>query len=115
MMSTTASRLATEGREISVKAGLLSEYIDGPVDLLKLDIEGSEFDVMQELAARGKIAHIARMIIEYHHRIGNESSRLASFLELLEDAGFEYYIDARLDPLATESDFQNIHIGAHRA
>lgn len=114
MMSSTPSRFATDRREITVNAGRLSEYIDGRIDLLKLDVEGSEFGVMQELVSSGKIAHIAKMIIEYHHRIGNESSRLGSFLGLLEDAGFEYYIDARFNRMSEESSFQDILIGASR-
>jgi FkbM family methyltransferase len=114
MMSSVAARFGSDDREITVNAERLSEYIDGPVDLLKLDVEGSEFGVMRELVSSGKIAQIARMIIEYHHRIGNQPSRLASFLQLLEDAGFEYYIDARFNWVDRESDFQDILIGAYR-
>ncbi len=115
MMSATASRFATDGQEITVNAGRLSDYVNGPVDLLKLDVEGSEFCVIRDLVASGKISHITRMVIEYHHRIGNEPSRLASFLQLLENAGFEYYINARLNRTSNASNFQDILIGAYRA
>ena len=113
-MSTNSSRLAAESREITVDAGRLSDYIDGPVDLLKLDVEGSEFGVMRELAASGKIALIKRMIIEYHHRMGNESSRLAGFLGMLESAGFEYRIEAKFNRTDEENEFQDILIEAYR-
>lgn len=115
MMSATASRFAADGQEITVNAGRLSDYIDGSVDLLKLDVEGSEFCVMRDLVASGKVSHIERMVIEYHHRIGNEPSRLASFLQLLENAGFEYYLNARFSRKSDTSYFQDILIGAYRA
>ena len=115
MMSAVASRFATKGREISVRSARLSEYIDEPVDLLKLDVEGSEFAVMNDLVESGKITQIAQMIIEYHHRIGNEPSRLASFLALLESAGFEYQIDAVFNHFSAEGKFQDISIRAYHA
>jgi FkbM family methyltransferase len=111
LMSAFASRLAFGGQEISVNSARLSDYIDGPVDLLKLDVEGSEFAVMTELAASGKIRQIAKMFIEYHHRIGSESSRLSNFLRLLEDSGFEYNIQAGFD---RNRHFQDILIYANR-
>jgi len=114
MMSATQSRLAEEGREISVRAGRLSDYIDGPVDLLKLDVEGSEFAVMRELVASGKITQISKMIIEYHHKMANGASCLARFLTLLEEAGFEYQIDAKFDRISKEGEFQDILIGVYR-
>ena len=73
--------------------------IEAPVDLLKLDVEGSEFDVMLDLKNTGKISQISRMIIEYHHKIDDKPSCMSRFLSLLEEEGFEYHIDARCDPL----------------
>jgi FkbM family methyltransferase len=114
MMSTDASRLAEQGREINVQAGRLSDFVNGPVDLLKLDVEGSEFAVMRDLVSSGRIAQISKMIIEYHHKIGNEPSRLASFLELLEGAGCEYQVEAKFDATRTAGQFQDILIRAYR-
>lgn len=114
MMSASASRLAGNGREISVKAGRLSDFIDGPVDLLKLDVEGSEHAVISELVSSGKIARVRRMVVEYHHRIGNERPRLSGFLALLETAGFDYDIESRIDRTAKEGGFHDMLIIAHR-
>ncbi len=112
-MSALPDRLANH-REIIVQAGKLSNYIDSPVDLLKLDVEGAEFDVMTDLKNTGKIAQIRNMMIEYHHRIDGQSSRLAQFLALLEDAGFEYQISAACYPISRQNVFQDILIGAYR-
>jgi hypothetical protein len=101
-------------REIRVKAGKLSRFIQAPVDLLKLDVEGSEFDVMIDLKNAGKISHISRMVIEYHHKIDGKRSCMSRFLSLLEEEGFEYQIDARCDRISTKSGFQDVLIGAYR-
>ncbi len=115
MMSAFSSRLVPEASEISVNSARLSEYIDGPIDLLKLDVEGSEFVVMNDLIASGKIAQVGQMMIEYHHLIGSEHSQFGGFLRLLEDAGFEYLIDGSFDRTAANGQFQGILIKAYRA
>jgi FkbM family methyltransferase len=101
-------------REIRVKAGRLSDYIDGTIDLLKLDVEGAEFDVMNDLKSTGKISQIRRMVIEYHHKIDGKASCLAKFLALLEEEGFEYQISAHCYPITKQNLFQDILIGAYR-
>jgi FkbM family methyltransferase len=112
-MSGTPGRIS-DYREIRVKAGRLSDYIDGPVDLLKLDVEGAEFEVMSDLKSSGKISQIRRMVIEYHHKIAGKASCMAKFLTLLEEEGFEYQISGHCDPITTEDLFQDILIGAYR-
>jgi FkbM family methyltransferase len=103
-------------REIIVKAGKLSAYIDGPVDLVKLDVEGAEWDVMTDLKNSGKLSLIRRLIIEYHHKIGSQASCLGRFLSLLEEEGFEYQIAAAgCDPIARQGVCQDILIGAYRS
>jgi len=52
LMSTIASR--TIGREIRVEAKRLSSFINGRVDLLKLDVEGAEVKVICDLLESGK-------------------------------------------------------------
>lgn len=101
-------------REIRVMADKLSNYIDTPVELLKLDIEGSEFDVMKELKDSGKLSHVKRMIIEYHHKIGSHPSRMGRFLSFLEEAGFEYQIAGECNHTTQSNTFQAVMIGAYR-
>jgi FkbM family methyltransferase len=82
------------GQRIAVEARPLSGYISENIDLLKIDIEGSETDVMHELAASGKLALIRDIHMEYHHHIGSARDNLSMMLRLLEDAGFGYQIAA---------------------
>jgi FkbM family methyltransferase len=101
--------------EIKVKAARLSTFVDRRVDFLKLDVEGSEFDVLTDLVNSGKIAEIQRMVIEYHHKIGGADSCLAGFLKLIEDQGFEYQIAATgCEPISRTDVCQDILIGAYR-
>ena len=113
LMSSMPNRLSNS-REIKVKAGKLSHFVDGPVDLLKLDVEGAEFDVLTDLKCSGKLLQIQRMIIEYHHKIDNSASCLSDLLALLEDGGFEYQISGSCDPITRQNVFQDILIGAYR-
>jgi len=112
-MSGSAGRLPNH-REIRVKAGRLSDYVDGPIDLLKMDIEGAEFEVMADLKNSRKISLVQRMVIEYHHKIEGQVSRMSKFLALLEDEGFEYQLSGSCLPVTRQNTFQDILIGAYR-
>ena len=75
---------------IEVKLVQLSDAVTEDVDLLKLDIEGGEWEVFANLVASGKFARIHRLAIEYHHRFGTTEVKLSRFLKILEDAGYTY-------------------------
>jgi hypothetical protein len=94
-----------------VEVAPLSEFISGPVDLLKVDIEGSEVAAFAELEASGKMPLIRQIFIEYHHLPG-ETSSLASFLDRLERHGFTYELEATLPNRS--ADFQDVLIRAKR-
>jgi FkbM family methyltransferase len=113
MGSATPGR--TSGREIKVKGTRLSQFVNEAVSLLKLDVEGAEFDVLSDLVAAGKIELVERMIIEYHHKIDGAASRLAEFLSILERNGFEYQLSASgCEPISCEGVPQDVLIGAYR-
>lgn len=112
LMSTDAQRLG--GRRIEVPSRKLSEFISEPIDFLKLDVEGAEHRVIQDLVASGKAKLINQMVIEYHHHVGNQSSCLAEFLRMLESAGFEYQVQATVYPVTMQGVFQDMLIGAYR-
>ena len=38
-------------------------------DVLKLDIEGAEYDVLQHLADSGELRRVAQLLIEFHHGV----------------------------------------------
>ncbi len=70
---------------VLIPCARLSEYVDGPVDFLKLDVEGAEGEVLEELHESGKIQLIREMAIEFHPWA---SQSLSAVLENLKDAGF---------------------------
>jgi FkbM family methyltransferase len=112
LMSTDRSRL--DGKAIRVPSKKLSDFITGPIDFLKLDVEGAEHRVLCDLLSSGKAQWIKQMVVEYHHHIRDERSRLANFLRQLEEAGFEYQIHASLFPVTSQDVFQDMLIGAYR-
>jgi FkbM family methyltransferase len=112
VMSTEESR--SRGVPIKVPGRKLSEFIEGPVDFLKLDVEGAEHRVLCDLESAGKLPNIRQMVVEYHHRIGQRKSCLGEFLGKLEYAGFEYQIHASLYPVTSKNVFQDVLIAAYR-
>lgn len=93
----------TSTKVVRVPMVRLSDWIDGPVDLLKMDIEGSEFEVIAELSRSGKLAQVKTVICEMH---GNPATQrqFGGLWQHLTDAGFRLSLrDARLsgDPHET--------------
>lgn len=81
-------------KSYKVKTDLLSNYIkDDKVDMLKIDIEGEELNVMYEIEPY--LNNVQNIFVEYHAFI-NESQRLSELLNILEKAGFRYYLDSEL-------------------
>jgi FkbM family methyltransferase len=100
------------GIETTVETAPLSYFIDGPLDLLKIDIEGSETAAFEELEASGKMPLIGFMFIEYHHHLPDENHGLSSFLSRLERCGFDYETASFMPKSA--GGFQDIIIRAWR-
>ena len=113
--STVPTRLGNAARvEQRVKAVRLSPYLDGPIDLLKVDIEGAEFGVFRELAASGRLRQVEQMFIEYHHHADKDVDEFGEFLRLLEANGFGYAITSWLKLPTWRRRFQDIVLYAYR-
>ncbi|MCK8517533.1 FkbM family methyltransferase [Methanoculleus sp. 7T] len=76
---------------IKIRTVRLSEYLSEAVDFLKLNIEGQELPVLQEIEASGKLRNIREMVIEYHGW-PDESQKLGELLTILDRNGFQYLI-----------------------
>ncbi len=74
-------------KRVSVVTEKLSKYIDSEVDYLKIDIEGAEGEVIEELAASDKLKMVDRVGMEYHHYSLSEN-RLSEIIKHLELADF---------------------------
>ena len=78
--------------QIKIETELLSTFLTESIDLIKMDIEGSETKVIKDLVLTQKISVSKQYIIEYPHKIDNEKSSLSSFLIPFEKTGFDYNI-----------------------
>ena len=73
----------------AVKAVRLHDFLEEPVDLLKIDIEGAETVVMED--CRDRLANVERLFVEYHGR-RDEPQQLSTLLDYVREAGFRYQI-----------------------
>lgn len=117
LMSLDPQRAGVDDRKRTVVAGApLSGFINGkPVDLLKLDVEGAEGLVMEDLVESGAIGRVRQLVIEYHHHVDRRKARLGNFLSLLKEAGFEYQIGAVWASPQGREEFQDIMVHAFRS
>ena len=113
-MTTSGDRLS--GAPKRVPATRLSEHVTEPVDFLKVDIEGAERVVLDELEQAGKLRLVRRMAIEYHLHMKAGEDGLAEMLATLERGGFGYQLEARLGgaPGLQAGRFQNVLVHAYR-
>ena len=110
--STRPERGGAERTE--VEAVTLSSQISEPVDLLKMDVEGLETEILNEVAGSGKMDLIREMMVEYHHNIGGDDG-LSQFLALLESQGFGYRLRAAPHVLRSPVQSQDVFVWAYRA
>lgn len=82
------------GEKYTVPAERLKNWLQQPVDFLKIDIEGAEntvlFDLQEDL---GQVGHL---FLEYHSVTGKEQL-LGELLNVVKKAGFRYYIRSAFD------------------
>lgn len=70
----------------------LSAYINQKVDFLKLDIEGSETIVLEELAQKNKLKFIEEIIMEFHYNNRSKTNYFSKLFKILEDNNFKIQI-----------------------
>ena len=71
----------------------LSKYIVETIDFLKLNIEGAEYQVLEELDESKKIKEIREMCLEWHS-FSHQKQNLDKVLEILTKNNFKYYISS---------------------
>lgn len=90
---------------ISIQSQKMSDFIkDNKFDLLKMDIEGAETEVMEDLILAGKIKNISAYIIEYHHRIDHNKTSMTDFIRPFEERGYGYNIKTSFHKLGSFQD-----------
>ena len=113
VMSVFSERMP--GATVRVPAVRLSRHVTGPVDFLKLDVEGSELAVLRDLVASGTIGQIRQMVIECHHHMSPTVDNLSECLALLERSGFGYQLTSgQVYTPITRGQFQDVLVHAYR-
>jgi len=86
-------KINSEDNKVSININTvqLSDYLDQPIDFLKLNIEGQELPVLKEIISSKKISNVQELVLEYHNWPGEEQS-VDKILELLRINGFNYLI-----------------------
>jgi FkbM family methyltransferase len=112
--SARSERMA--GARAAVGATRLSTYVTDPVDFLKIDVEGVERIVIEELEQSGKLPLVDRIAIEYHHHLDPDEDALSEMLSTLERNGFGYQLEARLAGSGGSyaRGYQNVLVHAYR-
>ncbi len=81
-----------------VECDKLSSYIEKQVDFLKMDIEGAENTVIEELGKKGKLKKIKQGVIEYHHHLKPKENNIGKMLGLFEKNNFGYQVSTWMKP-----------------
>jgi len=91
------SRAGGKNEEFVSVVRLSSLLPEQPVDLLKMDIEGAEGAVLNELSEAGclSVNRIRNMIIEVHRFEGSGLENFTEILNLIARHGYEYCLQAR--------------------
>jgi FkbM family methyltransferase len=89
-----AMSTATISLPVRELEGIMRELGHTSIDILKMDIEGSEYAVLEDLVARA--IPIRQLLVEFHHRfegVGDDKTKAA--IELLESSGYRLFAISR--------------------
>lgn len=88
-----------------VRAVSLSDYLADPMDLLKLDIEGAEFEVLE--SCKKVIKNANQIMLEVHHKV-DRVDLLIGVIEPLRDAGFQLVLNTKYGTIRSSKPFKRI-------
>ena len=95
MEGTDGSRLLrgeSDGQVADVRTVDLCRFLDEPIDLLKIDIEGAEFELVPHVAA--KLRNVKNVLIECHISEQPQWDAFARLLTTLREAGFRVSLNS---------------------
>ncbi len=81
-------------REVKVEAMGILDLLEEQVDLLKLDVEGMEYEIIRN--AKEKLRNVQHLIIEVHPRKDHRQSEIE---KILSELGFHFEVDIDKDRL----------------
>lgn len=84
------------GGKVKVNCAPLSTILGSlSIDYVKLDIEGAEYVVLDELSKKKLLSKTSVYAIEFHHNIPGKTEYMSSILRKLAQGGFTYSISAQ--------------------
>lgn len=98
-------------KEVQVKGMRLSTILDkhgliGGNNVLKMDVEGAEGKVLNDLTATQSLEKFSNIIIEFHHHVSPDLD-FSRFLSTFSDR-FDYHLSAEAIPRSAKYKFQDI-------
>jgi FkbM family methyltransferase len=87
MSSKIASEYGHNAKQI--KAIRLRDLLTREIDFLKIDIEGAEFVVLNDI--KDKLHFVKNMFVEYHGNF-NQNNEIVELLNMINKNGFSFYI-----------------------
>lgn len=110
---------AEPSRLTTVPAVRLRDFLAGPVDMLKLDIEGAETAVLRDCA--GALGSVRLLFVEYHSYPDREQTA-DEVLGILRSAGFRVSVESEIvarrpfvDPVLQDGNDMRLNIFAFRS
>lgn len=82
-------KITSRPEGITVPAVRLKDFLNQEIALLKIDIEGAEYEVIKD--CENELHNVKNIFIEYHS-LPNEKQMLDEILTILSNSGFKYYI-----------------------
>lgn len=100
------------GNKIKIESIRLKELLEKEtiVDLLKIDIEGAEYEVLKDCG--GSLTNVRNLFIEYHSW-NSAPQKLSEILNVMETNNFRYYIEnvgKRKQPFVNHAKEQNMDL-----
>ena len=86
------ARAGINSKKIKLKTTRLSNFITKPIDLLKMDIEGSELSILKDLYKTKKIKLIRNILFEYHYIPNSVDNNLSEIIKILENSNFIFHL-----------------------
>jgi FkbM family methyltransferase len=114
LVSSLKGGRGTSTKSSRVETVSLSSYVDEEIDFLKLDVEGVEVEIIENLAMAGKLHLIRQLVCEYHHHLESDDDALSRFLRTLEETGFGYQLLAGFQTPFRQSEFQDVLVYGYR-
>lgn len=80
---------SSSDNSICVDAVRLKKFIVEPIDFLKIDIEGAEYEVIKDIAEQ--LHFVKNLFIEYHGTY-RQNGELVEILNIVNQHGFQFYV-----------------------